>query len=552
MRNSFLLLFSLLYCLLSTHGQTITSNLSQLDFGQVNELNTDSLEVVIRNPLKLPVKVTDIIFFDTYENPAFSTPTKTFSIAEGDSQKIKVYFQVSHNVAHNSEMLILTDSDRGSISIDLRGQGIYSNPYYSSTRDKEEEALKSALKSRLAQGYIQLSYNQARDNMYMVIDNWKQNGRGSTQNKTVGAYTGRVASPYSTRSQAQINFQFDTEHIFPQGRFGQNLPMRSDIFHLATTWNSANSTRGNLNFGNVSNSDWENGGSKRGNGVFEPRDDQKGRNARAMFYFVVRYQNYQGHMTAAEESVLRQWHKNFPPDDIDKKRNEDIFNVQGNRNPFIDYPQLLERISSIHSSSTAPNNLSVYLSENLIDYDTVFAQNNEVYHYVIINDGNQDLQLSKFSLADSYLDFMDNSGESLSLAPGESHRLKIRLRAPANSNLQSSLSFETNVPGQEQISIPIQAISEGANGIIDDFEDQFDIDVYPNPAKEFLTVGFNGGKENVLYLSLYSSMGEVLQKESPIRIGMKSVLSLKGLPKGNYLLKFRSKAGIGFKKIRRN
>ncbi|MEM8888086.1 MAG: endonuclease, partial [Bacteroidota bacterium] len=368
-------------------------------------------------------------------------------------------------------------------------------------------------------------------------------------NKTVGAYTGRVASPYSNRSQAQVNFQFDTEHIFPQGRFNQNLPMRSDIFHLVTTWSSANSTRGTLNFGNVKNADWQNGGSKRGNGVFEPRDEQKGRNARAMFYFVVRYQNYQGHMTTAEENVLRQWHKDFPPDDISRKRNEDIFGVQGNRNPFIDYPQLLDRISSIRSNSTAPNNTSIFLSENIIDYDTVFAQNNEVYQYVIVNDGNVDLQLSNFSLADSYLDFVDNSGADVSLSPGESLKLSIRLRAPANSNLQSSLNFSTNVSGQEQISIPIQAISEGANGIIEDFEDRFEVDVFPNPARTSMKIAYKAGNEQELYVSMYTITGELLKRELLMNPGMQRSLSLEGIPVGNYLLKFRSKEGVAFRKI---
>ena len=549
MRNSVLLLFSLLCCILSTQAQTLTSNLSQLDFGQHDELTTDSLEVLIRNPLNRSVNITDILFFDTYGSPAFSTPTKSYSIAAKDSQLIKVYFQVKHNVAHNSEMLILTDSERGSLSIDLTGQGTYSNSYYSSTQNKEEEALKSALKTRLAQGFTQLSYNQARDNMYMVIDNWKVNGRGSAENKTVGAYTGRVASPYSNRSQAQINFQFDTEHIFPQGRFNQNLPMRSDIFHLVTTWSSANSTRGNLNFGNVTNPDWQNGGSKRGNGVFEPRDEQKGRNARAMFYFVVRYQNYAGHMTAAEEVVLRQWHKDFAPDDIDRKRNEDIFGVQGNRNPFIDYPQLIDRISSIRSNSTAPSNKSIFLSENSIDYDTVFAQNNEVYQYVVVNDGNADLQLSNFSLADSYLEFVDNSGADHSLSPGESLNIRIRLRAPANSNLQSSLNFSTNVSGQEQISIPIRAISEGANSIQEAFDAKYELDVFPNPAANELAIRFNQGEEEVVYVSLLTLRGKEVRPEQALMLGQQSSLSLEGLGAGFYLVKFKTEGLVGFRKI---
>lgn len=550
MRSRFLPLFFLLFCSIPTSAQVLSSSTNQVDFGQVNELNRDSIAIWIQNPSSQEVGITDILFFNTFGEAAFETPTKTFSIAAKDSQLIKVYFKPRHNILHNSEMLILTDDHRGSLSLDLKGQGVYSKTYYASTQNKEGEALKSALKSRLAQGYQQLSYSRARDEMYMVIDNWKENGRGANANKTEGVYSGRVASPYSSRSQAQVNFQFDTEHIFPQGTFSQNLPMRSDLFHLATTWRTANSTRGSLNFGTVSGTpDWEVGGSKRGGGVFEPRDEQKGRNARAMFYFVVRYQNYAGHMKANEETILRQWHANFPPDDIDRKRNEDIFAVQGNRNPFIDYPQLIERIASIVGNGDIAAQKDIHLSENLIDYDTVYAQEVFIYNYVIVNSGNTAINLSNFSLADSYLDFVDNSGADLSLAAGEAHNVRIRLRAPANSQLQSSLNFNSDVSGQEQISIPIHAISQGANPIDPDLRDELRVQVYPNPASEHLYVSYEEGKSLKLELQLFDQMGKSHSRRISVIRGQEIHLSLEQLSKGMYFLQLSSDDHAFFKPV---
>ncbi len=40
-------------------------------------------------------------------------------------------------------------------------------------------------------------------------------------------------------------------------------------------------------------------------------------------------------------SVLLEWHDQDPPDDVEAWRNEVVFGVQGNRNPFIDHPELV-------------------------------------------------------------------------------------------------------------------------------------------------------------------------------------------------------------------
>ena len=43
-------------------------------------------------------------------------------------------------------------------------------------------------------------------------------------------------------------------------------------------------------------------------------------------------------------SVLLQWHKQDPVDEYEKQRNEKIYEIQGNRNPFIDHPEWVEKI----------------------------------------------------------------------------------------------------------------------------------------------------------------------------------------------------------------
>jgi endonuclease I len=76
--------------------------------------------------------------------------------------------------------------------------------------------------------------------------------------------------------------------------------------------------------------------------VFEPPQDHKGNVARALFYFATRYELTIG---KAEEEVLRKWNQEDPVDQEELDRNEEIFKVQQNRNPFVDFPELVDRIS---------------------------------------------------------------------------------------------------------------------------------------------------------------------------------------------------------------
>ena len=84
--------------------------------------------------------------------------------------------------------------------------------------------------------------------------------------------------------------------------------------------------------------------------MFEPRPSRRGDVARAIFYFYVRYASTNPDSTSLanfnrEEATLRQWAIQDPVDDYERGRNDVIYLVQRNRNPFIDDPALLERIA---------------------------------------------------------------------------------------------------------------------------------------------------------------------------------------------------------------
>jgi deoxyribonuclease-1 len=75
--------------------------------------------------------------------------------------------------------------------------------------------------------------------------------------------------------------------------------------------------------------------------VLSPRPGVRGDIARAYFYMS---RQYKFAIPEDLENRMRQWHFEDPPDTWEEERNSLIEIVQGNRNPFIDHPELVERV----------------------------------------------------------------------------------------------------------------------------------------------------------------------------------------------------------------
>lgn len=152
------------------------------------------------------------------------------------------------------------------------------------------------------------------------------------------------------------NNQINCEHTWPQSKFTGSFPkemQKSDLHHLFPTDSKANSVRGNFDFAEISHDNGQledceaskSGSSNDGGGsddLFEPPTEHKGNVARALFYFSVRYKIK---IPSSEEVVLKKWNELDPVDDQERERNEQIHYSQGNRNPFIDFPNLANYVN---------------------------------------------------------------------------------------------------------------------------------------------------------------------------------------------------------------
>lgn len=156
----------------------------------------------------------------------------------------------------------------------------------------------------------------------------------------------------------------------PQGQFDRVEPMKSDLHHIFPAEIGSNTLRSSYDFGMVSNVDPMSPiahlGAPAGGGakVFQPPPGVRGDIARAHFYMVARYKfdssivqgeaalvfddddNLEnGRIKDAEEVVLRAWHIADPVDDAERARSARVEAYQGNRNPFVDWPELVERVA---------------------------------------------------------------------------------------------------------------------------------------------------------------------------------------------------------------
>lgn len=244
-------------------------------------------------------------------------------------------------------------------------------PYYSQLHSLSGYELKTELKQILKQThhdrgysalfniYFKSDVDNSYDNDGSIMDMYSENPNG----RDPYVYSGQKDKCGQYRHESDC---FNREHIFPQGTFHKHYPMRSDFFHIYPTDGKVNNHRGNLPFGEVTDAHWTSrNGSKVGTNtfgkyrgqVFEPIDEFKGDIARALLYFATRYEDrvtswHHPMLNGTNDQVycnwfiklLLKWHNQDPVSRHEIQRNQAGYEFQGNRNPYIDHPEWVEKI----------------------------------------------------------------------------------------------------------------------------------------------------------------------------------------------------------------
>lgn len=236
--------------------------------------------------------------------------------------------------------------------------------YYNSAQGLTGSALKTALHN-IIKNHTVASYNS----LWTHFENTdkKTNGKVWDIYSDLPGGSPPYEYTFSTDQCGSYNSEADCynrEHSWPQSWFNSENTPSSDLFHIYPTDGYVNNIRSNYPYGDVTSPSWvSQNGSKLGpcadagysQTVFEPLDEYKGDLARGYFYMSTRYQNedISWNTSAAtnksdilpwQTDVLLNWHHSDPVSSKEINRNNAIYQIQDNRNPFIDNPQWVDSI----------------------------------------------------------------------------------------------------------------------------------------------------------------------------------------------------------------
>jgi endonuclease I len=251
-------------------------------------------------------------------------------------------------------------SDHHLVFVNLTLSGVTLPPstnltnYYAPAAGLTGSALQAALHN-IIDDHVIIDYNTV-DDVMRIIDEAANDSSA-------------VRLLYSNANLPKTSSSWNREHVWPRSDgVGDEGADYSDIHHLFPCKDTVNSLRSNLVFdegANINSDPFAPESFSDGNS-WEPLDRDKGVVARALLYMMTRYDGSDvlssdlmlSDSTGATGthgvlSTLLAWHKAHPPTDYERNRNNAIYSgvnvsgiirAQGNRNPFIDFPQFADAI----------------------------------------------------------------------------------------------------------------------------------------------------------------------------------------------------------------
>lgn len=274
------------------------------------------------------------------------------------------------------------------------------------------------LKTLYGQTDIDRFYDYDASNSTYLLDIYSNNPIGNT------AYHYTLSDIVGSANAEGLGW--NREHMMPQSSFNSAYPMYSDLFFVIPTDARINQLRSNYPYGKAGSTvyyNFSNGSKQAANGtpnatytgrVFEPIDEFKGDIARSLLYYAVRYEgklggfNFstnadptkdQNPLDGTEErayenwyvAMLLNWHQSDPVSQREIDRNNAVYNLQKNRNPFIDHPEWVNMIWVQTPDTVAPSAPSQLLLERnsayFVNLNWQASPENDVLGYNVYQDG---------------------------------------------------------------------------------------------------------------------------------------------------------------------
>ncbi|MCU8034520.1 MAG: endonuclease [Shewanella sp.] len=244
--------------------------------------------------------------------------------------------------------------------------------YYSDVLSGEfanAEELKNALSVIIAKNHKQLTYKQVWSTLTYADQD------PANDKNVIEIYTGASISKYDNQTGGSGVGKWNREHVWAKSHGFPNESQwgYTDAHHLRPSDVGINTARSNNDFGACKDTGEEVlfNGAGTGNYLdkttdcWEPRDKVKGDVARMIMYMDTRYQGTDTAMTQMPDLVavdrltttaeddapligtlctLYEWSQLDAVDSYEQNRNNQVYKYQGNRNPFIDRPELVKEV----------------------------------------------------------------------------------------------------------------------------------------------------------------------------------------------------------------
>jgi len=330
--------------------------------------------------------------------------------------------------------------------------------YYDDAQDLNGASLKSAL-YQIINDHNQQSYGS----IWIHFEDTDPKPNGKVWDMYSDVPEGNPPYEYNFGDDQCGNYSgegdcYNREHSFPKSWFDDAYPMYTDLFQIVPTDGYVNGQRSNWPYGETNNPNWTSqNGSKRGSNstsgysgtIFEPIDAYKGDFARIYFYMATRYENIiAGWENNSDNSdvaldgtsypcyeewylnLLLDWHQNDPVSQKEIDRNNEIYDIQNNRNPFVDHP---EWVATVWGGVEAPIISNVNHSPQFPEENELVTVSAQITDNGSINNANLKWGFSNSNLNSTVN--MSNSGDNYSAEiPGQSAGQEVFYRIEATDN----------------------------------------------------------------------------------------------------------------------
>ncbi|MEP6674300.1 MAG: endonuclease [Ferruginibacter sp.] len=448
----------------------------------------------------------------------------------------------------------------------LTGSAITTNGFndaaYYATATGTCQTLKTNLKNIISANTTVLSYTPGLWNAYYYTDQHRNDANTATIIWDMYSDNPAGAEPYTytwgTNQCGSYSGEgncYNREHSMPQSYFNSAEPMVSDLHHIFPVDGKVNGERNNYPYGEVTSPTiTTQNGSKLGTGnnfgytatVFEPRNEYKGDFARAQLYMAVRYEDvintwYSNGsandvlLSPADQpnavsrklqvfddwyiQLLYKWHLQDPVSQKEIDRNNAIYDTlindgglkkQGNRNPFVDHPEF---VSMIWQCSVIPVTLIDFKAtktSNAIMLQWYATRETNFKQYIIERSINGINYTAIGTVAGQNLANYSFSDDKLPDVQTIYYRLKL-------IDIDESFNYS-------------KIVSVRLNKL-------FDATVYPNPAKDLVTLKLQSAPAANGTMIISDITGRTV-KQQRTSGGQSSIeTDIRYLPSGRYFIK---------------